>query len=73
MIKWAREHGCPWEEDIDDTYMNWCARAAYGGHLEMLQWPREHHCPWNHLTRQYAEEQGHLELLQWAVEHGAPM
>jgi hypothetical protein len=34
-LKWAREHGCPWEES------RMCHRAALGGHLGVLKWLRE--------------------------------
>ena len=34
----ARENGCPWDERI-------CARAAYGGHFEVLQWARSERLP----------------------------
>ena len=37
-LKWARENGCPWNEDT-------CLFAAKGGHLEVLQWARENGCP----------------------------
>ncbi len=38
VLQWAREHGCPWDEDT-------CRMAAAGGHIEMLQWARENGCP----------------------------
>ena len=38
MLIWAREHGCTWDEMT-------CAKAAEGGHLEVLKWAREHGCP----------------------------
>ena len=31
-MKWAREHGCPWEVNVT------CRRAASGGHLNVLEW-----------------------------------
>jgi len=40
VLKWARENGCPWDEDT-------CAGAAEGGHLEVLKWARENGCPWD--------------------------
>ena len=43
MLKWARENGCPWDEDT-------CANAAKGGHLEVLKWARENDCPWDEWT-----------------------
>jgi len=39
VLKWAHANGCPWDD--------WtCAKAAVGGHLEMLKWARENDCPW---------------------------
>ena len=40
MLQWARQNGCPWDEDT-------CASAAEGGHLEVLQWARQNGCPWD--------------------------
>jgi hypothetical protein len=65
VLKWARENGCPWDEQT-------CAHAAEGGHLEVLKWARENGCPWDESTCWYAAEGGHLELLRWARENGAP-
>ena len=65
MLKWAREHDCPWDEGT-------CGHAALGGHLEMLQWAREHNCPWSAMTCYAAAFNGHLEVLQWAREHDCP-
>jgi hypothetical protein len=31
ISQWARENGCPWDEDT-------CRSAAAGGHLELLKW-----------------------------------
>jgi hypothetical protein len=39
VIRWTREHDCPW-----DTESMW-ADAAWSGHLAVLQWVREHGCP----------------------------
>jgi hypothetical protein len=39
VLKWARENGCPWDEET-------CSAAAEGGHLEVLKWARENGCPW---------------------------
>ena len=46
VLKWAWEHGCPW--DIFNN-LGWdcCAPAAFGGHMEVLKWLRKHACPWN--------------------------
>ena len=43
VAKWAKERGCPWAEVVgfraaDGGQLDVCARAALGGHLEMLQW-----------------------------------
>jgi len=64
-LKWARENGCPWNEDT-------CTGAAYSGQLEALQWARENGCPWNEETCWAAAKGGHLEVLQWARENGCP-
>ena len=37
-LKWLREHGCPWDENVT-------AVAAENGHFEMLKWLHEHGCP----------------------------
>jgi len=47
VLKWARENGCPWDEET-------CAYAAKGGHLEVLKWARENGCPWDEWTCAYA-------------------
>jgi len=67
VLKWAREQDCPWDEDT-------CARAAMGGHLEVLQWAREHHCPWDegNTCCELAADNEELEVLRWAIEHGCP-
>ena len=62
----AKANGCPWDERT-------CARAAKGGHLEVLKWAREHDCPWNEWTCARAAFSAPLEVLQWAMEHGAPI
>jgi hypothetical protein len=65
VLQWARENGCPWDEDI-------CSAAAKGGHLSVLQWARENGCKWNEWTCSQAASGGHLEVLQWASENGCP-
>ena len=56
VLIWAREHGCPWEEEEPGEYddLVWtpycCALAAEGGHLEVLRWLRFGStiaCPWD--------------------------
>jgi hypothetical protein len=55
-LAWAKELGCPWNE-------NTCAKAAEGGHLEVLQWARANGAPWDEKTCRAAAEFGHLEVL----------
>jgi hypothetical protein len=55
ILKWAREHGCPWDATT-------CKHAANGGHLEMLQWAHERDCPWDAQTCSWAAIGGHLEV-----------
>ena len=38
VLKWAREHGCPWDSDT-------CTYATVFGHTTLLRWAREHGCP----------------------------
>jgi len=44
VLKWAREHDCPWNEDIA------CMYAASDGQLEVLKWVRAQGCPWDEWT-----------------------
>ena len=43
LLQWAREHGCPWNEDT-------CEAAARGGQLACLTYVHEHGCPWTAWT-----------------------
>ena len=55
MLKWARENGCPWDEDT-------CLWAVKGGHLETLKWARENGCPWDEwYTCERAAAMGYVE------------
>lgn len=65
MLKWAREEGCPWDQ-------NTCRCAAERGHLEVLRWAKEQGCPWDKSTCKFAARGGHLALLKWAREQGCP-
>jgi hypothetical protein len=49
-LTWAKANGCPWGVPNSWALTNPCARAARGGHLEVLRWARERHCPWNEVT-----------------------
>jgi len=65
ILKWARENGCPWNEDI-------CSDAASNGHLDCLKWARENGCPWDEYTCSEAAKTGHLDCLKWARKNGCP-
>jgi hypothetical protein len=54
MLKWARENGCPWDEQT-------CYSAASGGHIEVLRWARENGCPWTESARLLAASKGYVE------------
>jgi len=59
VLKWAREHDCPWSKTT-------CRVAASEGHLEVLKWAREHGCPWDAIwCATVAYENGHYEMEQW--------
>ena len=58
-----RANCCPW-----DVFT--CARAANGGHLEVLQWLHANGCQWDAHTCSSAAEGGHLEMLQWLRANG---
>ena len=66
MLKWAREHSCPWDERT-------CENATMRGRTRVLKWARNHGAPWSWRTCALALDAGHLEALEWAVRHGAPM
>jgi hypothetical protein len=65
VLRWARENGCPFDEDI-------CTYAAQNGHLEVLKWLRENNCPWNEYTCANAACNGYLEILKWLRENKCP-
>ena len=54
MLKWARENGCPLDEET-------CEIAAKAGHLDVLRWARENGCPWDEETSEIAAEKGYVE------------
>jgi hypothetical protein len=72
VLVWAREHGCPWREDLEDPNLDCCALATRGGHLDVLMWLREQECPWDAWTCAAAAEGGHLDVLRWAWKQGCP-
>ena len=63
-LKYAREHGCPWDE--------YTCTLPPNGHLECLKYAREHGCPWNEEDVRVCRQNGHLECLKYAHEHGCP-
>merc|ERR1712129_667597 len=65
MIKYLREQGCPWDEDV-------CSLAALGGHIDVLEYAREEGCPWDEDVYVCAARAGHLDVLEWCRRHGAP-
>ena len=48
------------------------ARAAEGGHLEVLKWLRAEGCPWDAWVCARAACGGHLEVLNWLQAEGCP-
>jgi hypothetical protein len=64
-LRWARNKGCPWDEQT-------CARAAAGGHLDVLMWARENDCPWDEKTCSEAARGGFLKVLQEARGQNPP-
>jgi hypothetical protein len=59
VLKWAREHHCPWSEHTS-TY------AAAGGHLEVLKWALMSNCPWEEEEIcAVAEQGGHHRVLEF--------
>ena len=64
-LKYAREHGCPWNE--------WtCKHAAYYGQLECLKYLREHGCPWDEETYIHAVLNGDIEAILFLIEREHP-
>ena len=51
VLKWAREHGCPWDEEE-------CGAAAAGGHQAMMR-----RSFWT--GQRPAADGGHLQVLKW--------
>jgi hypothetical protein len=62
VLRYAREHECPWDWHTSD------------GQLATLQWAHEHGCPWNEVvcTLGAAAKFGSMEVLQWARAHDCP-
>jgi hypothetical protein len=62
-LKYARENGCPWDEDT-------CCGAACGGHLDCLKYAHENGCPWIEDTCSNAACGGQLDCLKYAHVNG---
>jgi hypothetical protein len=61
VLQWLHAEGCPWDGGT-------CARAAAGGHLELLRWARAHGCPWDELScLGLAIIAGHKTASEWAA------
>ena len=57
-MKYARENGCPWDEDT-------CRAAIEKDNQECLKYARENGCPWDGKTRRdYAAENDDQERLK---------
>ena len=65
VLKWAREHGCPWDEKT-------CYCAAMEGNLDVLKYAHENGCPWDEWTCSNAAKGGHMNVLEYAHENGCP-
>lgn len=65
VIKWARAHGCYWDEH---TF----SYAALHDDIEMIEWLYNNGCPWDDSTCYSAASFGHLEILKWVRERGCP-
>jgi hypothetical protein len=64
-LKYAREHGCPWNEVT-------CESAARNGHLECLKYARERGCPWDEKTYIHAVLNGDIEAILFLIEREHP-
>jgi hypothetical protein len=74
VLKWAWQHGCPFNLVLD-AESDCCTLAAEGGHLEVLKWLHEHHAPWDEWTGMAAAgngNKGHLDVLKWLRQHDCP-
>ena len=70
MLRYAHEHGCPWDEHT-------CRSAARVGHLEVLRYAHEHGCPWDWRVAPYSPYppciRAYVETLRLAAQHPAPL
>ena len=63
VLKWAREHGCAWDESTFSA-------AAKSGNIKLLQWLYDQNCPrsdsW---TFWAAAKYGHKHVIRWLLQH----
>lgn len=69
VLKWAREHGAPWDEK---TCYHAASYAAVTGQLDILQWARDNGAPWDHKIWQHGWIGRNGELTDWLRQNGAP-
>ena len=63
VLRWARENGCPWDQDT-------CYEAVNRGYVEVLRWARENGAPWLAFDRdRAAEELGYTDDLGNLVDY----
>lgn len=65
VIKWARKHGCHWNEK---TF----SYAAMYNDIEMVKWFYENGCPWDEETSYVAAMFGNFDVLKWVSDRGCP-
>ncbi|AJF97433.1 ankyrin repeat protein [Pandoravirus inopinatum] len=67
MIRWARQHGCPWSPEA-------CTEAAHQGNLSLFQWLRDEGCPWDNWACTIAAASGgHLEVIARIMADRPPL
>jgi Asp-tRNA(Asn)/Glu-tRNA(Gln) amidotransferase A subunit family amidase len=47
-----------------------CAKAATGGHLEVLKWLRGKGCNWTEKVLENATDNANLHIMRYAIENG---
>jgi len=60
MLKWMKENGCPWDEEVTAT-------AAVNGNVEFLKWAVENGCPYNEYRALWDAPE---HVVVWARENG---
>ena len=57
-LAWAKERGCPWEEETFNCIVR-------GGNVEVARWAKERGCPWGEDVHVHREG-GNVEVAKWA-------